>query len=661
MKKLYVLPISLAAALCASLLFSCSSDSGSSPPAPSPESSSSPAGTVTSYCVYLAEKLCLSGTNPCPGSSVPSEECPFQSSNPSSSPSATPSSSSAGEAQQGGSSSSESSTTVPESSSDAAQKPSSSSPVIQNSSSSVLSSSGTKPSSSSAVSSSSSAVVSSSSVTINVNATACRADDNNVYYCQWEKGCYALDPVLSPSKSTCTALLDECKKYSTTSVFVGLSNEGDGVKCGTPGSVTYTLTCSLPTTITWNGNPVVAGEAITDRPSVTCRGTGASGGAVISNPSATWTGPNWNNPAAGTYNVSAEATSGPCSGKTASCGTLTVAAKQYTLSCYSFGGYSVYEGASIAKPEVRCYSNGIEGSDEPGGLTWTGAPNWSDPVEGTYNISVSTSAGNCSGQTASCGTVTVNPWLSCTVPASGKIGEAITTPTATCRGTVVSELTWTGTPNWSDPVEGTYNVSVSASSGNCSGKTAICGTLTVAGPNIADYGTVTIGTQIWMAKNLNYNISGSSCNNNSEANCTKYGRLYSWTTAMNLPSSCKDSYCASQISSKHRGICPTGWHLPSNAEWTTLTDYADCSSTACTKLKATSGWNSENNGLDTYGFAALPGGNDNTGVVGSSGNWWSSTESEYDPYNAYSRRITDGVSGNRNLKTAMYSVRCIKD
>jgi len=414
MKKLYVLPISLAAALCASLLFSCSSDSGSSPPAPSPESSSSPAEAVPSYCVYMAEKLCLSGTNPCPGNSMPSEECPFQTSNPSSSSSATPSSSSAGEAPQGSSSSpvtqnSSSSLSATPSSSSAGEAPqgSSSSPVTQNSSSSILSSSSIKSSSSSAVSSSNSTVVSSSSVTINVNPTACRVDDNNVYYCQWDSGCYALDPVLSPSKSTCTALLDECKKYSTTSVFVGLSNEGEGVKCGTPGSVSYTLTCSVPTSSGYYGG-LVAGEPIANTsPSVTCRGTGASGGAVVSSVSSRILigVPNWSNPEAGTYNISAEAISGPCSGQTASCGTLTVVAKGYSLSC-SFTSYSVYEGAAITKPEVYCYSNGTD-SEYPGGLTWTGAPNWSKSVEGTYNISVTTSAGNCSGQTATCGTVTV--------------------------------------------------------------------------------------------------------------------------------------------------------------------------------------------------------------------------------------------------------------
>jgi uncharacterized protein (TIGR02145 family) len=158
------------------------------------------------------------------------------------------------------------------------------------------------------------------------------------------------------------------------------------------------------------------------------------------------------------------------------------------------------------------------------------------------------------------------------------------------------------------------------------------------------YKTVAIGTQVWMAENLNYNASGSKCYDNSEANCAIYGRLYDWATA--------------------KTVCPTGWHLPSDAEWTTLTDFVG-SNNAGTKLKATSGWNS-GNGTDDYRFSALPGGigssDGDFGSVGSSGGWWSSTE--YSAAFAFFRYMGYDFAGVRRdlrVKTLLYSVRCVQD
>jgi len=152
------------------------------------------------------------------------------------------------------------------------------------------------------------------------------------------------------------------------------------------------------------------------------------------------------------------------------------------------------------------------------------------------------------------------------------------------------------------------------------------------------YKTVVIGTQTWMARNLNYAADGSECND-----CATYGRLYNWTTAMT--------------------VCPSGWHLPSSDEWTTLTDFAG-SSTAGKKLKATSGWDF-GNGTDDYGFSALPGGNGNSGgsftTVGSYGNWWSATE--YNATNAYSWSILSSSAyvNGYDGKTYLLSVRCLQD
>jgi uncharacterized protein (TIGR02145 family) len=176
-----------------------------------------------------------------------------------------------------------------------------------------------------------------------------------------------------------------------------------------------------------------------------------------------------------------------------------------------------------------------------------------------------------------------------------------------------------------------------------------------------------------MAENLNYNVSGSKCYSNLESNCNTYGRLYDWSTAMGFSSSCNSSSCSNQIGTKHRGICPAGWHIPSDAEWTALTDYVG-SSTAGTKLKAKSGWNScgpSGSGSsysceDTYGFSALPGGYGNSSGgffnVGYYGNWWSATE--YSASNAYSRYMdyyNSNVGRSSYDKSYLYSVRCAQD
>jgi len=181
-----------------------------------------------------------------------------------------------------------------------------------------------------------------------------------------------------------------------------------------------------------------------------------------------------------------------------------------------------------------------------------------------------------------------------------------------------------------------------------------------------NYRTERIGDQVWMAENLNCNVSGSKCYNNNESNCATYGRLYDWATAMNLPASCNSSSCASQIKAKHQGICPDGWHIPSDAELTTLTDYVGGASTAGKYLKAESGWNSGGNGNDKYGFSALPGGFGGSGGyfrdVGYYGYWWSATE--YLSYFAYYRNVGynyELVHYYYDSKDCLYSVRCLQD
>jgi uncharacterized protein (TIGR02145 family)/uncharacterized repeat protein (TIGR02543 family) len=181
------------------------------------------------------------------------------------------------------------------------------------------------------------------------------------------------------------------------------------------------------------------------------------------------------------------------------------------------------------------------------------------------------------------------------------------------------------------------------------------------------YRTVTIGSQTWIAENLNWADSDGDlgwCYGNNPANCDLYGRLYDWATVMGFDASCNTTSCASQVQSRHRGICPPGWHVPSDAEWTTLVSFVGGSSIAGTLLKTLTGWNS-NTGTDFHGFSALPGGvRGSDGIfwnVGTTGLWWNATESS--AANARYRNMNSDGSNMRTFwddKASGFSLRCVK-
>jgi uncharacterized protein (TIGR02145 family) len=197
-----------------------------------------------------------------------------------------------------------------------------------------------------------------------------------------------------------------------------------------------------------------------------------------------------------------------------------------------------------------------------------------------------------------------------------------------------------------------------------------------------NYRWIKIGEQIWMAENLNYVVEGSRCYKDilypdEAANCATYGRLYNWSTAMVFLSLCNESStnASCSVSSKHRGICPSGWHIPSYDEWSTLTNYVEkeksCTYCAGFYLKATSSWNinpydGSGNGSDNYGFSALPGGFGYSGSgstnAGTTGYWRSATAST--GYEAAVLSIEYNLDSMRNgshSKTELHSVRCVKD
>ena len=198
------------------------------------------------------------------------------------------------------------------------------------------------------------------------------------------------------------------------------------------------------------------------------------------------------------------------------------------------------------------------------------------------------------------------------------------------------------------------------------------------------YKTTVIGLQTWMAENLNFKTANSYCYNDSDTYCAKYGRLYSWAAAMDSTGAwskngkgcgynktCSPTYPV-------RGICPEGWHLPSQTEWETLFTTIDGSKTdydydhRSDLLKSTSGWIHNSNGTDDFAFNGLPAGYKTTreGYYGEGGDvsYWSSTE--LDITNAYYMTLCHddcadiairGMRQDTNKVGEEYSIRCVKD
>jgi uncharacterized protein (TIGR02145 family) len=201
------------------------------------------------------------------------------------------------------------------------------------------------------------------------------------------------------------------------------------------------------------------------------------------------------------------------------------------------------------------------------------------------------------------------------------------------------------------------------------------------------YPTIKIGNQTWMAKNLNYggiDISDNKlqqpgqkyCFQNKAEECLLGGALYQWHLAMNLPESCATKACANLIQSKHQGICPTGWHIPSSSDWTELSTFLGGINTAGKSIKLNTTpwttWNSTSNDGNSSGFSAYPNGlryyEGQYLYHGSSADggaiWWASDEWNDDPKNAYryyANQSAQFYGSNNHEKADAMSVRCLKD
>lgn len=194
------------------------------------------------------------------------------------------------------------------------------------------------------------------------------------------------------------------------------------------------------------------------------------------------------------------------------------------------------------------------------------------------------------------------------------------------------------------------------------------------------YKTVTIGTQTWMAENLNFAYvqptktldSSSFCDHNSADSCAKYGRLYMWSAAMDSAAvfsddskDCGDSYGSKCFAVDARGICPENWHLPSNTEWLQLFDAIGGADVAGRLLKSTSGWYNGGDGSDSFGFdvisSSLRYDQDNSVTSGFRAYFWSSTEYEGRAYSWFFNYYYDKVFQEKVYKDYAMSVRCVKD
>jgi uncharacterized protein (TIGR02145 family) len=197
-------------------------------------------------------------------------------------------------------------------------------------------------------------------------------------------------------------------------------------------------------------------------------------------------------------------------------------------------------------------------------------------------------------------------------------------------------------------------------------------TLTDIDDNV--YHTVTIGTQVWMKENLkvtkyrngddisnvndsvqwaNLNIGAWCYYNNDTSKNAAYGKLY-------------NGYAIADS----RNLCPAGWHIPTDAEWTILTDYLGGEPVAGGKMKeaGTSHWLSPNTGADnSSGFTALPGGcrsgfGNFWGPFGYYG-YWCATDND-GTYHSFGQSLdwhSSSMGGYSDFMRSGYSVRCVRD
>ena len=213
--------------------------------------------------------------------------------------------------------------------------------------------------------------------------------------------------------------------------------------------------------------------------------------------------------------------------------------------------------------------------------------------------------------------------------------------------------------------DGNPNTANDVWNNNCACESHLCGNIV----SHADYyyNTVLIGDHCWFSENCRYlpEVSPSSEWSDTDpyyyvydyqgtdveeakstVNYETYGVLYNWPAVMT------------------EGICPSGWHIPTDGEFTQLTDFLGGEGLAGYQMKSTSGWYQGGNGSNSSGFTGLPGGfRDAAGFSfpGSTGNWWSASESGSTSWNRKLYSSDDYVYRNSSNRYNGLSARCVRD
>jgi uncharacterized protein (TIGR02145 family) len=309
---------------------------------------------------------------------------------------------------------------------------------------------------------------------------------------------------------------------------------------------------------------------------------------------------------------------------------------------------------------------------------------------------------NTAGSPSSSPTVTVNTALTpITISTTGAtgIGTATGLPSGVSASWSANVITISGTPTATGSF--TYTIPLTGGCGSVSATGTItvtvftCGTSTVSDIDNNTYNTVSIGTQCWIKENLRvrryndgseikFDASGGTTGSVSgqtwgaltygahtiyrhdstanPSNLTSYGYLYNWYAAKGV---------ATSGSTMYKNICPSGWHIPSNSEWSSLTTFLGGQNFSGGKLKSTSTlWTFQGTGADnSSGFSGLPGGIRGTdgafGYINGYAFFWSNSENGslgvcryLDVNNILVFNPTGGTFATRSVGQAL---RCLKD
>ena len=181
------------------------------------------------------------------------------------------------------------------------------------------------------------------------------------------------------------------------------------------------------------------------------------------------------------------------------------------------------------------------------------------------------------------------------------------------------------------------------------------------------YKIVMIGKKVWMAENLRYALNGSDCYEDKYSNCPLYGRYYTWAQALAIDANCNSKSCRLVDEGNTRGICPEGWHVPSNADWKHLVTYVNykAKGRAAKVLKSTFGWQ-ENDGTNEAGLNVFPSGyrfmSGNFMNAGKIARFWSSSQSN--AVQAYSWQLEEGMRSFIEVddyKSNEMPLRCVEN